>query len=740
MAEGLPTNTLQAVMEDREGSLWAAGGGVFRLQGGGILKAYTAADGLPNEVVWCIFRDKAGALFAGTDSGLAKADARGWKLVPGTGNFQVRSIVQGPDGALYLGGGPEVLRVEPRTGVRRFGSGQGVVTSGRIFRLLFDHKGDLWVATDGGGLLKGMGRGGRWCFERQSVPGGSPTERFDDLFEDAGGRLWTTGEKGLAMWDGAIWRRFTTQDGLRNDHVSYVHGTRSGDLLVSYFDPFGLCRAVFSQGVFKVQEHLDQTFPREKQIYSFGEDFKGNLWAGTGQGLDMVARNGRVEHFGRGEGLISEDTNAMAILPEANGDVWFGTGSGLARFDASAYKGAPGQPATVILDCRLGKDRVPVFAAERLRVSHGSNTFMAKFAGLSFIREGAVQHQVRLEGLETEWHFSETREERYPALPHGSYRFDARSRIGLGEWGPIASFEFEVLPAWWQTWWFRVLGLLGGAGAIVLIIRWRVDALHHRNRILEEMVGARTREVEAKAKELEQMIEALRNQSLTDPLTGLRNRRYLGVCMPEDVAQVQRVHRDVVASRSERVLLNIDLVFLMVDIDHFKFVNDHYGHAAGDQVLQQVAEILRKASRDSDTVVRWGGEEFLVVARNAARRESGILAERIRAQMAEHVFLLEDGTTLHRTCSVGFTFFPFVPENPNFLPWEQVLDIADHCLFAAKRGGRDAWVGLFPREGGDAIRIKAGLPVEIQALLDSGEITVATSLPDSSALDWNLKA
>jgi diguanylate cyclase (GGDEF)-like protein len=730
---------LRTVLEDHEGSLWAAGEGVFRLQGGGVLRAFTSGHGLPSEAVWCIFRSKEGVLFAGTDSGLAKASEKGWSLVPGTGNFQVRTIVQGADGALYLGGGPEILRVDPKGGVLRFGSGQGVVTSGRIFRLLFDRGGALWVATDGGGVLKGQQQGGRWIFSRQTLLNGSESERFADLFEDLEGRLWATGEKGLAMWDGASWRRFTSKDGLRHDHVSYIRGLRNGDLLISYFEPYGLCRATFSQGSFKIQEHLDQTFPPERLIYSFTEDARGNLWVGTGQGLDMLTRDGRVEHFGRGEGLISEDTNAMAILPEASGDLWIGTSGGLANFDASAYKGTPQPPTTVLLECRLGKAVVPAFSHERTKVSHDSNTFTVKFSGLSFLREGAVQHQVRLDGLETEWHFSETREERYPALQHGKYRFDARARVGQGEWGPISSFEFEVLPAWWETWWFRGLMLLLGGGVILLIVRWRVSALRRHNRLLEEMVAARTKEVQGKAEELERANEALRNQSLTDPLTGLRNRRYLGVCMPEDVAKVHRVHRDVVASRNDRVTLNIDLVFLMVDIDHFKSVNDQHGHAAGDRVLQQVAEILRKATRDSDTVVRWGGEEFLVVARNAARRESTILAERIRSQMAEHVFDLEDGTTLQRTCSVGFTFYPFVPDNPNLLPWEQVLDIADHCLFAAKRGGRDAWVGLLPTVQGDVHRVKAGLPGEIPALLATGDITVITSLPDPTVLDWNLK-
>jgi len=738
VAEGLPKDTLKAAMEDREGSIWATSEGVYRLQGGGVLRAISTVDGLPNDVVWSIFKNRNGELFVGTDVGLVQFKPSGWSLVPGTANFQVRTIIQGVDGALFLAGGGEILRVDSAGKVQRFGSANGVVTSGRIYRLLFDRQGTLWAATDGGGLLKGQGQKEQWRFERQALPEGTATERIQDLFEDAAGRLWAPGEKGLAMWDGKTWQRFTSKDGLRNDHLDYIRGTRSGDLIVSYFDPLGLFRARYSNGTFKVIEHLDRVFPPERLVYQFTEDAKGNLWVGTGQGLFRISPEGMSEHFGRGEGLVSEDTNAGAILPEPNGDLWVGTSGGLARFEAAAYKGAPQHPTTALLDCRLGGKAFPVFSPVLARVNNAANTFSVKFAGLSFIREGKVQHQVRLEGLESEWHTSATREERYPALPFGKYRFDARSRIGQGDWGPISSFEFEILPAWWETWWFKGLLLIGLAGLILLIVRSRVAALRRRNRSLEAMVAERTREVEAKASELVEVNEALRNQSLTDPLTGLRNRRYLGVCMPEDVAQVQRVHRDVVSSRNDRLLLNIDLVFLMVDIDHFKFVNDHYGHAAGDCVLQGVAEILRNATRDSDTVVRWGGEEFLVVARNAARGESAILAERIRSQMEDYVFVLEDGTKLHRTCSVGFTFFPFLPDKPSHLPWEQVLDIADHCLFAAKHGGRNAWVGLFPTAEGDPDRIKSMIPMKIPELIQSGDIRVSSSLSDPDQLNWDL--
>ena len=113
---------------------------------------------------------------------------------------------------------------------------------------------------------------------------------------------------------------------------------------------------------------------------------------------------------------------------------------------------------------------------------------------------------------------------------------------------------------------------------------------------------------------------ALEQQSLSDPLTGLRNRRYLHHCINEDLARVQRNYAN---SKPERG----DLIFMMVDIDHFKSVNDQYGHAAGDQVLVQATAILQASVRESDTLIRWGAR-ILIVARDTNHLEAQDLAER----------------------------------------------------------------------------------------------------------------
>jgi diguanylate cyclase (GGDEF)-like protein len=134
-----------------------------------------------------------------------------------------------------------------------------------------------------------------------------------------------------------------------------------------------------------------------------------------------------------------------------------------------------------------------------------------------------------------------------------------------------------------------------------------------------------------------------------------------------------------------------DLIVLMVDLDHFKSVNDTYGHAAGDAVLIDLAGLLLRTFRSSDAVIRWGGEEFLVVVRFVDRAHAGELAKKLRHAVATHPFALPDGTILHRTCSIGVAVWPHSPSSPHAVSWERVVDLADRALYEAKRGGRDAW-------------------------------------------------
>ena len=252
-----------------------------------------------------------------------------------------------------------------------------------------------------------------------------------------------------------------------------------------------------------------------------------------------------------------------------------------------------------------------------------------------------------------------------------------------------------------------------------LLYRRHVTAKHERN--LEEQVVQRTAELsEANAR--------LRELSLTDTLTGLPNRRSCFQAVESDVAVSLRAYGT--AAREAEPAEKADLVFYALDLDDFKSVNDQYGHAAGDAVLQQVADVLRDTSRASDMVVRWGGEEFLVVSRHVDRRGASAFAERIRQAVRSHIFAAGDGRVLHRTCSVGFAAFPFLTTEPEGVPWDTVIELADQACYAAKRSGRDAWVEILPTARTVAAGVH-GTRSSVTAGIADGTLATVSSLDGS---------
>lgn len=186
----------------------------------------------------------------------------------------------------------------------------------------------------------------------------------------------------------------------------------------------------------------------------------------------------------------------------------------------------------------------------------------------------------------------------------------------------------------------------------------------------------------------------LQEASLTDPLTGLRNRRYFSATIEGDVTQSLRAYADDHPAQTR------DLVFYLIDADNFKEVNDRYGHDVGDEVLVEMARRLSSSIRHSDVLVRWGGEEFLVVSRYTNRVDAESLAQRVLASIADAPFALNGPEqTIYRTCSVGWAPFPWYAENPTAVDYNEVLTIADRGLHRAKQSGKNRAVGMLPASG-----------------------------------------
>lgn len=187
--------------------------------------------------------------------------------------------------------------------------------------------------------------------------------------------------------------------------------------------------------------------------------------------------------------------------------------------------------------------------------------------------------------------------------------------------------------------------------------------------LLEEQVRRRTEELETALREVRALQAQLREQAIHDPLTGLYNRRYLDETLGRELVRAQRYGHPVGV--------------IMGDIDHFKVVNDTYGHPAGDAVLRAFGGLLQHAARGSDICCRYGGEEFLLVLFDTAMEDAFRRAEQIRAMLAATPVTWET-SVIQVTASFGVSTFPEHGQTGAAL-----IAAADAALYAAKAGGRD---------------------------------------------------
>ncbi len=238
------------------------------------------------------------------------------------------------------------------------------------------------------------------------------------------------------------------------------------------------------------------------------------------------------------------------------------------------------------------------------------------------------------------------------------------------------------------------------------------------------------------------MLEVLKMQnnkleetSFTDQLTGLHNRRHLIKNIGIDLSICMRKHE--VALSNHQAPQDADVVFMIIDIDHFKMVNDIHGHAAGDTILKQFATLLLSVFRESDYIVRWGGEEFMVVLRFCQRADAAQLAERFRAAVEHADFDVGAGVVLHKTCSIGFACFPFYCDRPEDVTWEQVVEIADKALYAAKKTTRNAWVGIMTDGLAASSYADSELLSRPDLLVSMPGVYLQTSISPATPITWS---
>lgn len=571
---------------------------------------------------------------------------------------------------------------------------------------LEDSRGNFWVGTNNGlNLMNKEEETFTHYLSDPKDPHSLSNPSVITLFEDNKGRLWAGTDAGLNLfnYETKKFTRFGKKDGF-----------------------------------------LDDT------IRSIAQDDKGILWIGTNNGFSAFdAEKMTVKNYNRIGGTLMGGFKTGASLFSAKGELIMGGNDGLRIFQPSALRENKTPPPIAFTDLKIFADSVAIGATDgtlkesinhsnHITLDYKKSMFTLAFSALNFRDTEKNIYSFRLEGFDDDWlHAGNLRQAKYTNLDAGSYQFHVRASNNDGIWNEEGrSIQITVLPPPWKTWWAYAIYTTLVIGLLLLFVRnqrQKVQAARNISRELEHKVAERTAELQNKNAELESAYAQLEAISLSDPLTGLNNRRYLQKVIPMDIAKVQREQTPPPPSLQRRRSTH-DLTFFILDVDFFKSVNDIHGHAAGDQLLIQLSALLTKICRESDCVVRWGGEEFLIVSRFADRDEASLMAERIRKSIEQYDFTLPNGDILKKTCSMGFASFPFLRDQITALSWEQVIDVADHALYAAKKSGRNRCVGIatndYTREESLYLRISNDLP----SMISSSELTVISS--SENTLVW----
>ena len=507
-------DAIRALHLDRDGRLWIGtnGAGVSRLRDGSFT-AYTTREGLSRDFAYTVFEDGRGTLWAGSAGGLDRFDGRVFAKAspPWAGPVAVRSIAEGPDGALWIGTyGAGAWRLKDGRW-QGFGARDGLAHD-TVRAVLADRKGRVWAATNGG---LSVFEDGAWRSFRAAD--GLPSHSLIGLAEDRDGGLWIGSDgAGLARLSEGRFRTFTTRDGLASDVVLALRVDAGGTLWVATNG--GLSRRAgerfvsFASGAGLPSDSVTQVV----------DDARGDLWVGTSRGVSRLSRGAldaatddpsrrlEVASFDQIDGMKSNQCTAPGqpgAFRDRAGRLWFSTTRGIASVDPDRPRPAL-RPPTVVLE-QVALDGRPADFYGGVVAPPGTSRIELLFARLSPVAPQRTAVRFRLEGFDRDWiDAGDRRRAEYTHVAPGSYTFRIAARAGTGDWNEMQPpLAIRVEPRLYETWPF----LLGCAAAATALLaagyRLRVRALAARGRELGRLVDERTAELRRQGSHLASLHE-----------------------------------------------------------------------------------------------------------------------------------------------------------------------------------------------------------------------------------------
>jgi len=663
---------IDAMFEDSEGGVWLGSRyeSLVRLRDSAIARI-GEREGLTDPFVWSVLRANDGRLLIGTNDGLLAVGTDGapHALVAGKDlpQAQVYSLAQDPDGTLWIGtrGGLAVWR----NGALAVPPALAPLNGLQINAVQRVDDDDHWIATMGGlyryrgGMLRAIG-----------PSGGVPAAKVRTILPQALDEALIGTEAGIFHVQGEQIARLPGTETLNGSFVPRMAWLRPGLLGITTMDRgLGLLRdgqlllLGSDAGIPSANGWTLDVIGDYLYVTSIDGAYRialSDLPDPAAQlpfrlRAQVVVEGSQRSGGGRRYGCCNGGGDARTLREGAQ--LWIASSAGAVRLDTAALPPPAAPPAARIERVYSGEK---IYRGDRAVELDGEHRDLGiQYTGLSLIESDRIEFRYWLQGYDANWGDASTRRAAYYThLPPGDYQFRVQARPPFGAWGvEIAPLAIHVVPHWYERGVVRIgAALLALLLLTALVLRHNAD-LRKRARELKRAVDERTVELHAANAQLQQLIR-------TDSLTGLANRRALDTHM-------QIPERDWIGA------------VLLIDIDHFKGVNDEHGHDRGDLVLIALSEILRANTRDEDRVLRWGGEEFLIVSKRLDLDGALALAERIRHAFAELRFRGHDGSPVRVTCSIGIASLPVHPERVGDL--YASITLADFAMYRAKREGRD---------------------------------------------------
>ena len=717
----------RSLMEDREGNLWLGTvvSGATRIWNGGT-RRYSSSEGLADPLLWSVARGHGAQIWVASNDGVALFDhGRFQTLVAG------RQLPHPAAYALLVEAEEAWIGTRAGVAVMRHGNVERPATlapmdGSQINGIVRDPKGALWFATTNG-LFRLQGG----TLTRYGIEQGLADPRVRVLKVTRDGRLLVGSYTGLYEWRNERLVPVGLDTGFpAGIHVTAIYELAGGQLLVG-----NLSRETLL--LFDVRRWTelgqDRGLPANP-VFAMDADSHGQLWVGGLRGiyrfpLEDIARveaspgaqlhvqqllNERGDRHGGQKGDCCNGAgNARGFVRD--GAFWLPTRDGLLAMDTEQDHGNAVAPTPLVERVQIQGQWRDVAAGGAWTLPAQARDLRFEFTALSFQAPEHTDIRYRLRGYDPGWLTLENINQRsvnYTNLPPGRYTFEVIGVNNSGVQSPApAQLAFEIRPFFYEQLWFHIATVLGVLLLLALGYGWLSRRYARQRAVLEALVQQRTRAL----RDANERLEAL---TVTDPLTGLHNRRYLGRQIPLDLAFYERdlgvdMQRDA-------------LMFGLLDLDHFKRINDTFGHDAGDRVLQQVAQCLRELTRKGDYVVRWGGEEFLLVFRPMPRAQLQALGERVCQTIAQRPFDIGDGQTLQVTASLGLMEYPPFPDAPQLLGWEQMVALADRALYHVKSRGRNGWAAYRRAPGATLAEVET---CNAAHLIEAGHLVMVGSTP-----------